>query len=82
MTHVSVIPRFAPLVSLLTLVLVLVSGCSSSPEDLAAEMCDCIKEEGVLGCAELSAEHRDALAGNPEASQKYAGALMRCDPRP
>jgi len=82
MLYQSVIPRFVSLVSLLTLLLMLASGCSSSPEDMAAEMCDCVKEEGMLACAELAAEHRDAMGGNPEATQKYAGTLMRCDSMP
>lgn len=74
--------HFASLATLTFLLLMVASGCSSSPEDMAAEICDCIKEEGLFACAELSAEHRDAISGNPEASQAYAGALMRCDPRP
>lgn len=78
----SIPTNFASLLGLMTLLLMLASGCSSSPEDLASEMCDCIKEEGMFGCAELSAEHRDAMGGDSEAAQKYAGALMRCDPRP
>jgi len=68
--------------SLVALLLILVSGCSSSPEDLASEMCDCVKEQGLFACAELSADHRDAISSDPEATQKYAGTLMRYDPMP
>jgi hypothetical protein len=45
-------------------------------------MCDCIKEAGLFACAELSSEHREAISGNPEAAQAYAGALMQCNVRP
>ena len=83
MTHVPCLdPHGYLFLVVLALLIVLASGCSSSPEDLAAEMCDCIKEEGMLGCAELSSEHRKAISGNPEAAQAYAGALMQCDARP
>ena len=84
LTHASVHvrTRIVSLFGVLALLIVFASGCSSSPEDLAAEMCDCIKEAGLFACAELSSEHREAISGNPEAAQAYAGTLMQCDAQP
>jgi len=70
------------LLFLVTALLLLVAGCSSSPEDLAGDMCGCIKEEGMFACTELSQDHRKALADDREATQAYARALLSCDPRP
>lgn len=66
----------------LWLLLLFGAGCSSSPEDLAGEMCDCVKEEGMFACAEVSQEHQRALADDREAAMAYASALLKCDVRP
>jgi hypothetical protein len=66
------------LLSLMALLLILVSGCSSSPEDLADEMCDCVTDDGAMACVSLSQEHMNTLGDDREALVTYRQAVAQC----
>jgi uncharacterized protein YcfL len=66
------------LLSLMALLLILVSGCSSSPEDLADEMCDCVTDDGTIACVSLSQEHMNTLGDDREALVTYRQAVAQC----
>lgn len=68
----------ASLLSLMALLLILGSGCSSSPEDLADEMCDCVTDDGAMACVSLSQEHMNTLGDDREALVTYRRAVAQC----
>lgn len=62
----------------MALLLILVSGCSASPEDLADEMCDCVTDDGAMACVSLSQEHMNTLGDDREALITYRQAVAQC----
>ncbi|NBC00951.1 MAG: hypothetical protein GVY15_08850 [Bacteroidetes bacterium] len=63
---------------LVLLVPLLITGCGTSPESMADEMCDCISEKGAMECMSLSQEHQQALQDDSEALVAYRQALTQC----
>lgn len=48
------------------------SGCGSSPEDMADEVCECIEENGkrATECRSLAKEHEDSVMNNDDLSDE------------
>jgi uncharacterized protein YcfL len=55
------------------------TGCGSSPESLADDMCDCLSDKGMMACASLSQEHMEQLSGDQEGIVAYRQALAECE---
>jgi len=72
------IPRSLCAVLCVFLVSLLIAGCSTSPEDLAEEMCDCVADDGPMACVSLSQEHMNTMGDDREALVAYRQSVAQC----
>jgi len=54
------------------------AGCGSSAEDLADEMCDCIKNQGPMACTTMASDHAKELGNDPDAMSTYSQKVTQC----
>jgi hypothetical protein len=54
------------------------AGCGSPAENMADEMCDCLKENGPMGCMSLTQEHMQELGSDSGALTTYRQNIAQC----